>query len=112
MACPSPELKQKLYRFVRGELDDAAEREAVQAHVADCAECAAIQRELHWLLGTMRRPGGEHYDQELQRALGARAGVGERAAPTPPESERGASRRSGLLQRLRSWLSTGSRRAG
>jgi hypothetical protein len=113
LACPSPELKQKLYRFVRGELEDASEREAVRAHTMECEECAAIQRELHWLLGTMRRPGGDDYDQDLQRELGARAGAPERAPLQPqPEPEPAAPRRAGWLRRLRSWLSTGSRRAG
>ena len=106
MACEHPEIRQKLYRFVRGELADPAEADAVGAHVQECPDCRAVHGELHWLLGTMRRPGGADYEREIRRELGALAGA-DRPSAAPAASAPAASRLPGWLQRLGRWLSTG-----
>jgi hypothetical protein len=95
--CGRPDLKQKLYRYVRGELGDPADREGVELHLRECADCTAVHGELQWLLGTMRRPGGAGYEQEVAREL---AGIlrGGTAAP--------AKHGSGWLARLKHRLST------
>ena len=96
-ACGRPELRQKLYRYVRGELDDPADRDAVRLHLQECSDCADVLAELHWLLGTMRRPGGADYEQEVGRELG---GLLRPEEPAPPR------RRAGWPARLKRWIST------
>ena len=95
--CGHPELRQKLYRYVRGELDDPADRDAVRQHLQDCADCAGVHGELQWLLGTMRRPGGADYEGEVGRELGQ---LLRPEAPVP------APRRAGWLAGLKRWIST------
>jgi anti-sigma factor RsiW len=95
--CGRPELRQKLYRYVRGELDDPADLDAVRQHLQECADCAGVHGELQWLLGTMRRPGGADYEQEMGRELGRLLRPAEPAAPP---------RRAAWLARLKHWIST------
>ena len=95
--CGRPELRHKLYRYVRGELDDPADRVAMEQHLQDCAACAGVHGELQWLLGTMRRPGGAGYEQEVGRELGRLLRPEEPGPPTRP---------AGWLARLKRWFST------
>ncbi|MFQ5600487.1 MAG: hypothetical protein ACE5G2_08030 [Candidatus Krumholzibacteriia bacterium] len=97
-SCRHPELKKLLYRHVRGELDDPAQRRAVDQHVQECAECRGVLEELEWVLGSMRRPTAEEHRQ-LMRELGSPTSPRHRDVP--------AEAALGLLGRLKRWLSTG-----
>ena len=101
-SCGRPDLKQMLYRFVRGELDDPAARAAVEEHLKECAACAGVHGELQWLLGTMRGPAGADAGTLLRELDGpSREAELAGARHAPPGG--------GWLRRFRHWLSTGAR---
>jgi len=101
-SCTEPDLRQHLYRFVRHELDDAAERHRVELHLVACSECRGIFDELQWMMGSMRPSTPAEHQQlmaELRR-VGEIEPLTDDVRPTEPQS-------GGLLGRLKRWLSSG-----
>ncbi len=101
MTCEKPELQQKLYRFVRRELDDAEEQRLVVEHLETCTACRSVFQELQWVMGSMRPSTAEEH-AELMREL--RRNIEDTASDvnggTDPEGR-------GLLHRIKQWLARG-----
>ena len=104
--CERPQLKQLLYRLVRGEIENADERREVVQHIQDCAECRGIFQELQWVLGSLR-PTTPAEHQQLMEGL-----RGESAPQTDREPSGSArpSRFGGWLHRVKRWLESGGGR--
>ena len=101
MTCEKPELQQKLYRFVRCELEDAEEQRLVVEHLETCGACRNVFQELQWVMGSMR-PSTTEEHAELMREL--RRDIED----TPSDVEGGPEPEArSLLHRLKQWLSRG-----
>jgi anti-sigma factor RsiW len=107
-SCEHPELKQLLYRLVRGEIENADERREVVQHIQECAECRGIFQELQWVLGSLR-PTTPAEHQQLMAGLRGEDGP-NRDGETRGSSGR-ATRSGGWLQRVKRWLESGGGRS-
>lgn len=105
-SCERPQLKQLLYRHVRGELENPGERREVTQHIQDCAECRSIFQELQWVLGSMR-PTTPDEHRQLMDELRRNDAHGPMPAGATGSGRASGSARPGLLQRLKRWLESG-----
>jgi anti-sigma factor RsiW len=106
-SCERPDLKERLYRHVRGEIEDPQQRRELEAHIQECAECRGIFQELQWVLGSLRPTTPDEHEQlmrELRRTDADAERVPVGAGGTTGSSGQGV---SGLLRRLGRWLSSG-----
>jgi len=99
--CTRPDLGQQLYRWVRGEVEDASRAAEIAVHLDTCARCGAAAQELRSILGTMRLPGGPEYEAELARGMDSILHPGSRSS-VPARGE--TPNRSGWWARLRRLL--------
>lgn len=103
-SCERPQLKQLLYRLVRGEIENADERREVLQHIQECAECRGIFQELQWVLGSLR-PTTPAEHQQLMAGL-----RGEHEPKPDREPSRSGRGSGGWLQRVKRWLESGGGR--
>ena len=103
-SCERPQLKQLLYRLVRGEIENADERREVVQHIQECAECRGIFQELQWVLGSLRPTTPAEHQQLM---AGLRGEDEPKPGGDPNRSGRGA---RGWLQRVKRWLESGGGR--
>ena len=106
-SCESPQLKQLLYRHVRGELEDPHERRTVDAHIEECAECRGIFQELQWVLGSLRPTTPEEHEQLMRELRRADAPEDPVSAAVAKHGDSSAHVHAGFLHRLKHWLTTG-----